>query len=191
MGTDKASLKIGGQTLLERLVRIVKPLVFQTVVMLAVKQKLPKISSETYNYIRIGRDSQPEQGPMQGIVDALPLLITDVEAVFLLTCDLPYLTTEWLKKLKKAFQPNVDAVCSEQNGYINPLLALYPKKTLLKAPELLAAGKTSCLALLDDRSIIRLLPPTKSPHIIHDINTPLEYEEACRLIEMSQSKNQS
>jgi len=85
MGRDKASLEIGGRTMLERLLLILRPLVAETVVMRAPGQILPRISRELQDWIKLGMDSVAERGPLQGIVDALPLLSSEIDKVFLLT----------------------------------------------------------------------------------------------------------
>jgi len=125
MGRDKASLEIGGQTMLERLLLILRPLVAETVVMRAQGQILPRISRELQDWIKLGTDSVAERGPLQGIVDALPLLSSEVDKVFLLTCDLPYITEEWLQTLSDIMTDEYDLVCTEEGNITNPLLALY------------------------------------------------------------------
>ncbi len=180
MGRDKAGLQIGGQTLLERLIRTVSPLVSHIVTMLSFEQKLPFIPPTLRNLIDAGRDSKAGQGPMRGIVDALPLLSSNVNIVFVLTCDLPYLTTAWLMTMQQSLSRDIDIVCADNNGFINPLIAVYRKDVLSRAPDILASGQRSCLALLNEQSLIRLPAPPNNPLVCQDINTPEEYQEALR-----------
>ena len=74
MGKDKASLEIEGQTMLERLLVTLRPLVAETVVVRAGGQTLPRISQELKTWIKVGWDVEEGRGPLQGIVDGLPLL---------------------------------------------------------------------------------------------------------------------
>ena len=100
MGEDKASLEISGKSMVERLLLKLSPIVAEVVVMRAPGQTMPNIPKELQGRIQVGRDSVKDRGPLQGIVDALPLLNSAIDKVFLLTCDLPYITTEWLQTLK-------------------------------------------------------------------------------------------
>ncbi len=183
MGTDKASLKINGVSLLERLIRIVSPLVTRTIVMLSTKRKLPTVSKDIMGQVIVGMDSKMDQGPLQGISDALPFLTEDIELVFVLSCDLPYLSSDWLIELRSALDQKADIVCSKWDGFANPLLALYRKEVLLRAPSLLSTGKRSCLGLLDNQSIIHLTPSELSSLVCKDINIPEELEKARLLLE--------
>ena len=58
MGKDKAGLEIEGQTMLERLLLTLHPLVAETVVMRATGQTLPHISPELKAWIRVGWDAE-------------------------------------------------------------------------------------------------------------------------------------
>jgi len=140
MGQDKAALEIEGQTMLERLLVTLRPLVAETVVIRAAGQTLPRISQELKAWIKLGWDAEEGRGPLQGIVDALPLLSLEIDKVFLLTCDLPYLTAEWLQTLRDIMTDEYDIVCTEEDKITNPLLALYRRPVLEPAAQLLASG---------------------------------------------------
>ena len=178
MGRDKASLEIGGRTMLERLLLILRPLVAETVVMRAPGQILPRISRELQDWIKLGTDSVAERGPLQGIVDALPLLSSEIDKVFLLTCDLPYLTEEWLQTLRDIMTDEYDLVCTEEGNITNPLLALYRRPVLEPAAELLAEGKRRPILLWDGWRMARLSSPEETPWICQDVNTPDEFKKA-------------
>ncbi|MBT4090111.1 MAG: molybdenum cofactor guanylyltransferase [Deltaproteobacteria bacterium] len=178
MGSDKASLVFNDQTLLERLIRTVQPLVSQLIVMLSAQQKLPPISSDLINQIDIGRDSRPAQGPLRGIGDAMPLVGSHIDNLFVLSSDLPYLTTEWLNRMRQSLVSDVDGVCAEVDSKVNPLLAIYQRRLLNQSVSYLASGKRSCLVLIDGHRIVRLSPPADNPLVCNDINTPAAYEWA-------------
>ncbi len=177
MGRDKAGLVFEGQTLLERLVRTVSPLVSQVVVMLSASQEMPRLSADLLSSIEIGRDSRSAEGPLQGIADALPLLEAEIDNLFVLSCDLPFLTTEVLEWMHRSLTPEVDGVCAEVNNKVNPLLAVYQRRVLDESVRPFAAGR-SCMVLIDDHHIVQLPPPAGSPMVFSDINTPSAYEMA-------------
>ena len=180
MGQDKASLEIEGQTLLERLLLILYPLVAETVVIRAPGQSMPHLSQELQDWVRVGWDSVTAQGPLQGIVDALPLLSSEIDKVFLLTCDLPYLTGEWLETLRDIMTDEYDLVCTEEDNITNPLLALYRRPVLEPAAKLLAEGKRRPFLLWEGWRMARLSAPEETPWICQDVNTPDDYKKAQR-----------
>ena len=178
MGQDKASLEISGKSMVERLFLNLSPIVAEVVVMRAPGQTMPKIPKELRNRVRVGWDSVKDRGPLQGIVDALPLLNSAIDKVFLLTCDLPYITTEWLQTLKDIMTDEFDLVCTEENKIINPLLAIYRRPVLEPASKLLAEGKSRPISLWDGWRMAHLSAPEETPWICRDVNTPEEYKEA-------------
>ena len=178
MGQDKASLEISGQTMLERLLLILHPLVAETVVIRAVGQNLPQLPTKLKSWITEGWDSVEGQGPLQGIADALPLLSADIEKVYLLTCDLPYLTEEWLQSLRDIMTDEYDLVCTEVDNITNPLLALYRRPVLEPAAQLIAAGKRRPILLWEGWRMARLSAPEETPWICQDANTPEEFQKA-------------
>ncbi|MBU2510600.1 molybdenum cofactor guanylyltransferase [bacterium] len=180
MGQDKSLLEIGGRTLLERVISSVSPLAGEIVIMLSQTQKIPVIVSDNRPAIKYGRDHLPERGPLQGIADAIPYINKEMEYVFVLSCDLPHLTWEWLYQMQQDLVKSrfAQIVCSKDGNHLNPLIAIYRATILLDATSLVKSGKSSCLALLDDRKVIHVSPPQTQSHIISNINTPLDYREA-------------
>ena len=178
MGKDKAGLKIEGHTMLERLLLTLQPLVAETVVMRAKGQALPHISPELKAWIRVGRDTEEGRGPLQGIVDGLPLLNIEIDKVFILTCDLPYLTGEWLLTLRDIMTDEYDIVCTEEDKITNPLLALYRRPVLEPAAQLLATGNRRPLSLWKGWRMAHLSAPVETPWICRDTNTPEEFQKA-------------
>ncbi len=185
MGTDKALLPINDETMLERIARVAEPIAGDLVIMLSQSMLLPSGLKFNQHKILIGRDKEKEQGPLQGIADACSLLPKKNGYVFVLSCDLPFISTGWLQRLLDEIKQNkgINAVCSQQDGYLNPLVAVYQFSTLNKARYLLSQGKRSCLALLDISHVIPLTPADSEKRLISNINTPEEYQQALRLLE--------
>ena len=119
-----------------------------------------------------------EQGPLQGIVDALPLLSSEIDKVFILTCDLPYLTGEWLQTLDDILTSEYDIVCSEEDNITNPLLALYRRPVLKMGTKLLAEGNRRPILMCDGWRMVSVCAPKETPWICQDTNTPEEYKDA-------------
>mgnify|MGYP001281487973 FL=1 len=178
MGKDKASLKISGKSMIERLLLELSPIVSQVVVIRAPGQTIPNIPKKLRDRTLVGWDSVKDRGPLQGIVDALPLLNSEIDKVFLLTCDLPYITKEWLQTLKDIMTDEFDMVCTEENEIINPLLAIYRRPVLEPASKLISEGKRRPISLWEGWRMARLSAPNETPWICRDVNTPEEFKKA-------------
>ena len=181
MGRDKASLEINNQTLLERLLLVLRPIVNETVVIRAPGQSLPKLSIEMKNWIKVGCDSVKGRGPLQGIADAFPILSPELEKIFVVTCDLPNLTSEWLQILYDVMTDEYDVVCTEENDITNPLLGIYRRHVLEVAKKILSSGKRRPLLLWEGWRMASVSAPEETPWICMDANTPLEFEKAKKL----------
>ena len=178
MGKDKASLKISGKSMIERLLLELSPIVAQIVVIRAPGQTIPNIPKELKDRTLVGWDSVKDRGPLQGIVDALPLLNSEIDKVFLITCDLPYITTNWFQTLKDVMTDEFDMVCTEENEIINPLLAIYRRPVLEPASKLISEGKRRPISLWEGWRMARLSAPNETPWICRDVNTPEEFKKA-------------
>ena len=178
MGETKSEMKIGRHTLLERTIRVLAPVVNQIVIMLNPSQAVPKITGLLSDKISFGRDSVQKRGPLQGIADALPLLPDDVDRIYVVTCDLPYLTEDWLKSMKDAFKEGVDVVHAVDDNITNPLLALYRREVLMKAKKLLDSNQRRPIRLWDGFQLVGLSAQPDNPMVCKDINTPGEFELA-------------
>ncbi len=180
MGEEKTGMVLGGRTLLERSLDSLVPVVSSIALMLNQKQQIPIIPPAFSSRIQIGRDTQPRQGPLQGIADALPFLPVDAKYIYVVTCDLPYLTSDFLISMRQEMTTEVDVVHAKDENITNPLLALYRKKVLMRAPSILASGRKRPIMLWEGQQLAALCPPAHAPLVCRDINTQEELAEARR-----------
>ena len=178
MGQDKAELKLGGRSVLENILETVLQVSGHVVVMRAPNQQMLSISSHLVKKMKIGFDQIEGEGPLQGIADSLIHIPEEAEKIFVLTCDLPFLSTHWLHALNDSLTEEWDVVCTHAENITNALLAIYRPQVLEKAPELLLEGKRRPLELLSGWRIKKLCPEHDLPLEIKDMNTPSEYEKA-------------
>src|ERR1700730_16931801 len=87
MGKPKAWLPFAGETMLGRVVRLLGEAVSPTVVVAAPDQEVPPLPQE----IKVVRDEEKGRGPLQGLAAGLAALDGQVDAVFLSSCDVPFL----------------------------------------------------------------------------------------------------
>jgi len=178
MGQDKASLKLGKNSVLENLLETAFQISGHAVVMRAPEQQHLSIKKELRDKITIGFDQIEGEGPLKGIADSLPHLPQQSDRIFVITCDLPFLSILWLDALNNALTEEYDVVCTETGNITNALLAIYRPQVLKIAPKILLEGKRRPVDLLKGWRVKKLPPMHDFQIEVKDMNTPLEYEKA-------------
>ena len=178
MGQDKASLKLGDSSVLENLLETAFQISGHAIVMRAPEQQPLSIRKELRDRITIGFDQIEGEGPLQGIADSLTHLPQQTDRIFVITCDLPFLSIFWLKTLNDSLTEEWDVVCTQADNITNALLAIYRPKVLKIAPKILLEGKRRPVDLLEGWRVKKLPPMNDFPIEVKDMNTPLEYEKA-------------
>ena len=84
MGTAKALLPFGPETMLQRVVRLLADVVSPIVVVAAVDQPLPDLPRQ----VIITRDEQEARGPLEGLRAGLKALPMDVESAYVTSLSL-------------------------------------------------------------------------------------------------------
>jgi molybdopterin-guanine dinucleotide biosynthesis protein A len=88
MGTSKALLPFGPETMLQRVVRILGGVVSPIVaVAAAADQELPPLPAA----VILTRDEQEGRGPLEALRAGLKALPDDVDAAYVTSCDVPLL----------------------------------------------------------------------------------------------------
>ena len=176
MGRPKAWLPFGDELLLPRIVRIVASVVHPVVVVAAPGQELPPLPAE----IEIVRDVQECRGPLAGLARGLVALGDRVDAVYLSSCDAPFLNAEFIRIVLDSLGTNTIAV-PRIGGYSHPLAGVYRDMVLPAVERMLVENRLRLRDLLD-------VVPT---HFLDadafadldsliNVNSPDEYEAALR-----------
>jgi len=170
-GSDKASLRIGGETMLERTARVLAPLVSSIAVSVRGPRGLPWTEIV---------DASPGEGPLAALAGALPLI--QAKWCLVVACDYPHLDAEVLRLLISHAGDDVEAVVPRLAAGIEPLLALY--RVDVAAPacrRLIEEGRRAARALslalrtrwLDEQALCGVDPALRS---FHNLNTVREFE---------------
>lgn len=120
-------------------------------------------------------DVYPGRGAPGGVHAALVGART--EWVLAVACDMPFVTEAAVRVLLEARAPEVDAVCFQVAGRLEPLLALYRARLAAPWGQALEAGQPSLRALLEGGQA-RLLPEAAlravdpSLRAVVSVNTP-------------------
>lgn len=137
-------------------------------------------NTQIESYPNIG-DKTPGQGPIGGIASVL--WETNKDLIFIVACDMPLITTEFISFL---FQRWEDAVNSGQdydclvpitNGQKHPLCAIYRRRILPLVEEQISTENYRLQALLLRLSVCYLEVPELFEHNLRNVNTPEEYKQ--------------
>ena len=137
MGQDKASLRFGHDSLVNRAIRHMQPL-FDTVV-ISVREPREHLSVPQLC------DGGGDRGPMAGVATALEHV--DSQWVFALACDMPFVSPEMVVAMADK-RANQDVVVPCVDQVIQPLAAFYSKSCLSVMQAQMDEGRRSLRALI-------------------------------------------
>ncbi|OGT00795.1 MAG: hypothetical protein A3F73_00215 [Gallionellales bacterium RIFCSPLOWO2_12_FULL_59_22] len=172
MGTDKASLLFGGQTLLQSVIATMRHLFPDVIV--SVRQPrdgidLPQVC-----------DEQPNGGPLAGLAASLEQINTPW--AFMVACDMPFVAPEVVEILAK-YRLQHQAVVPVVHGHPQPLAAFYAVNCLAPLRASLAAQQNSVRGLLKQLDVryvdeAEMLAADPLLHSFFDLDTPQDVEAA-------------
>ena len=177
MGTSKALLPFGPETMLQRVVRLLNGVVQPIVVVAAVDQMLPPLPPD----VIVTRDEHEERGPLEGLRAGLKALPADVEAAYVTSCDVPLLVPGFIRQLLD-LADGYDIAVMEIDGFTHPLSAVYRRTTLPCVEDLLAGNRLRPAFLFDAVRTRRIRPEqmTADPDLrtLRNLNTREDYKQA-------------
>lgn len=181
MGTSKADLQIGNETMLERITRILLNVVSPVVVVCAPNQN--KVSTQA-NVI-FAFDSVEDEGPLRGLQAGLLALPKSVERVFVTGCDAPGLNPQFISSLFSSSEAG-QAWVPEIDGMWQPIPAVYRTDILPLLTDMLNEGQRSLKGLLrrvDTCIVAEDIIRKVDPHLMSfdNVNTPSDYQRILRL----------
>lgn len=174
MGRNKALMKIGGATLIERVYRTLAALFSDVIIVTNTPQE--------YAFIPCRKvpDIYPGQGSIAGLHAGL--FSSSTQRVFIAACDMPFLNPELIRLLCSAAGESDAVIPLNREGLREPLHALYTRTTLPVVQEIIEQGDKSILILLD-RVRTRLVTPegycsiAGAEESFRNVNTPEEFRE--------------
>ena len=181
MGRAKAWLPFGGEYLLPRLVRIVNVVVEPVVVVAADGQELPPLPEG----VGIVRDRHSGMGPLAGLAAGLAALEGRCDAAFVSSCDVPFLSSEFIRRVVDSLGP-ADVAVPEIGGYPHPLAGVYRMSVRPVVERMLAENRLRIRDLLDEVPTRRLSVEWflgVGLESLGNVNTPTEYEAALKKTE--------
>lgn len=180
MGRPKAWLPFAGETMLARVVRLLREAVEPVVVVAAPDQDVPPLPPE----VAVVRDEERGRGPLQGLAAGLVALKDRVEAAYLSSCDVPFLQPSFVRRLIELRGEH--AICVPRvGGYHHPLAAVYRLEVADAVTRLLAEDRLRPFFLFEavpTRVVeaAELVDVDPTFQTLRNLNTPEEYETALR-----------
>lgn len=164
-GTPKGLLRVGSTTLIERTLEVAPE----------GPRWINANRPEPYAFLHhpIVGDIEPGRGAPGGVLTALAVSATDW--VLALACDMPRLSRGALEALLARRSPDVDVVCFERDGDLEPLAALYHRRLLPRWTAALRSNP-SLRGLIRAARLLPLTPGDASE--LDSVNTP---HDAARL----------
>ena len=177
MGTSKALLQFGPETMLQRVVRLLGAVVGPIVAVAAIDQVLPELPAD----VILTRDEHEGRGPLEGLRAGLKALPPHVDAAYVTSCDVPLLVPAFVQQML-ALADGYDIAVIEVDGFAHPLSAVYRRSTLPYVEKLLAADRLRPAFLFDavQTRRVRREEMTADPELytLQNLNTPEDYEKA-------------
>jgi len=178
MGSSKALLPFGSETMLQRVVRLLGTVVSPLVVVAAPGQELPLLPSS----VAVTRDEREGRGPLEGLRAGLKGLPDEVEIAYVTSCDVPLLVPSFVSRMLQLLGDH-DIAVMEIDGFAHPLSAVYRRGTLPHVEALLTADRLRPVFLFDAVKTRRVQPSEMAsidPQLLtlRNLNTREDYLEA-------------
>jgi molybdopterin-guanine dinucleotide biosynthesis protein A len=177
MGSSKALLPFGSETMLQRVVRLLGEVVGPIVVVAAVDQELPALPRD----VIVTRDEHEARGPLEGLRAGLKALAPDVDRAYVTSCDVPLLVPLFVRQMLD-LSSGYDVAVMEIDGFTHPLSAVYRRTTLPFVEDLLAQDRLRPAFLFEAVKTRRVQPEemTADPELrtLRNLNTRDDYERA-------------
>lgn len=182
-GRMKALLSFGRESILERQMAMMKTVCQELIIVTNQPDLFSHLDGD--HDVQIITDKMPGKGPLAGIHAAA--VHTRHDHLWVVACDMPYISPGAAKILLSGQrEKNHDAAVPIVDGRIQPLHAVYTRRTLPILEDVLQAGEYKVQAFLDK---INWLPVQEDlflskkigSRFIMNLNTPEEYEQALKI----------
>jgi molybdopterin-guanine dinucleotide biosynthesis protein A len=185
MGSSKALLPFGTETMLQRVIRLLGTVASPLVAVAAPGQELPPLPASVF----VTRDEHEGRGPLEGLRAGLAALPPDVEIAYVTSCDVPLLVPQFVERMIDLLG-DADVAVIEIEGFAHPLSAVYRRRVLPHVDALLAADRLRPVFLFDAVKTRRVQPAEMTaadPELLtlRNLNTREDYLEALAIAGLS------
>lgn len=188
MGRAKHELPFGSETMIQRVLRILQPVVSPIVVVAAPAQRLSVLPND----VIVARDEQEDLGPLEGLAVGLSVLRKSVDAAYASSCDVPLLKPEFVRRMIEELNA-YDMAIPRDGKYHHPLAAVYRTQLEDQVRSLIAEDRMrpfflvqQCRAKVVDVEELRIVDPRLDS--LRNANTPEEYRVALERAGIAQTE---
>jgi molybdopterin-guanine dinucleotide biosynthesis protein A len=183
-GADKATLLVGRARIIDR----------QLAALSAVADDIRIVANDPAHYaglhIPVIADAIAGAGALGGLYSAL--LDARHGRVLILACDMPFVTPALLHRLvtEGEMDPGLDAVVPRSARGLEPLCALYDRRSAAVARARIERGELKVAGLLADLRVRELGPEALAPYddgsLFENVNTPHDHARARGWVELNE-----
>jgi len=173
MGEDKGALPFGDETMLARIVRIVRTVAVEVIVVARRDQLVPA-------GVTVVHDPVDDHGPLAAIAAGLAASTSELNIV--VACDMPLIHPQVLQRLVSMIGDH-DACVAVADGHPSVLCGVYRSRLAGEAKALLESGERRVMRLIDrvqtkrvDAALLRDIDPDLDTFI--SVDTPEAYRAA-------------
>jgi molybdopterin-guanine dinucleotide biosynthesis protein A len=168
MGENKAFLRVNGERLIDRTVRLFRAVFREIIIVTATP--LDYLDQQTI----VVTDILPEKGALGGIYTGL--FFAAHEKAFVAACDMPFLNTAFMEYLVSQ-AAGYDIVVPETPDGLQPLNAIYARRCLPAIRGLLDRNRLKISGFYPGHALLHIPPATIRPfdpegRMFMNINTP-------------------
>lgn len=179
MGRDKARLPVEGEPMAARVYRLLSEAFPEVVVVTNRPEEFPVPGA------RMVGDRHPGRGPLEGLASGLEAI--QGASALLVACDMPFLTRDLLSFLASQ-EADAEVIVPVSPRGPEPLLAVYSRRVLPVARELLERGERRMEGLMKAVPTWEIPPDQLLPHdperrAFWNLNYPEEYRAALDALE--------
>jgi molybdenum cofactor guanylyltransferase len=168
MGSDKGFVMYKNKAFIQHIIEAIQPLVNEIIIV---------SNDPDYDIFKLKRVSDliEDAGPLAGVYSGLHHTTTENNLV--VSCDVPLINTETLKKLTEQINDENDVIQLESMGKTMPLIAMYKKRSKDICSILLQGGERKLRNALKRMSVKTITLNKEHEIYTKNINTPGNLKE--------------
>lgn len=178
MGENKSFLKIQNETIIERIVKLMKSIFDEVMIVTN--------SPDEYKFLGLPlyKDIYKNKGPLGGIHSGLTH--SKSEKNFVISCDVPLMTEEMIEYIVEYKSDKTIKFCNAA-GYHQPLAGVYSKSLIVEIEKLISGGDVPdksfhhFLKMVEAETICPESLPFYKHEIFFNVNNPKDYEEIVKI----------
>lgn len=178
MGENKSFLKIQNETIIERIVKLMKSIFDEVMIVTN--------SPDEYKFLGLPlyKDIYKNKGPLGGIHSGLTH--SKSEKNFVISCDVPLMTEEMIEYIVEYKSDKPIKFCNAA-GYHQPLAGVYSKSLIVEIEKLISGGDVPdksfhhFLKMVEAETIHPESLPFYKHEIFFNVNNPKDYEEIVKI----------